>query len=105
MPGHGRDTGLAGNAFRLNLVAHRPNCLWSRTDESDTLICEGLCEFRVFRKKPVTRMHGICRELSGCLHDCFDVQIGSGCFGRSDEDGLVCQGDVQCPLVGLRIDR
>ena len=105
MPGHGRDSGGAGELFRFDLVAHRRDRFGSGPDKHNTGLGERARERHVLRQKPVPRMNRLGAARAAGFDDPVDPQIAFGRRRRSDPDRFVGHAHVKRLGVGIRIDR
>ena len=99
----GADTGLGGERFRGDLVAHRADRSMLRPDEDDPRLLDAPRELGVLGQESVSRMHGLGAGLAAGLDDAILHQIGLARGRRADQHRLVGELDMPGVLVGLRV--
>ena len=101
--GHHRYPGSGCQAPCLDLVTHRRNGVWWWPHEDQPCLGAGTGESGVLRKKPVSRVDGICTGLCRDAQDGFLVEVGYG-SSRIESPGVVRQADVQGILFSIAVD-
>ncbi len=103
--GHHRNAETFGRAFGFDLVAHHPDMVSGRADESDVVGSQDVGEFGVFRQEAIAGMDRVrAGDLAG-RHDLVDVEIAVARRRRPHAHALVGEFDVHGVGVGGRVDR
>src|SRR5208283_5376644 len=119
-PGHGQRLLIAGDCagrarhagnaepdrrrFRFDLIAHEPDMLRLRPDESDVMVRKNLRESRILREEPIARMQGLgAGDFTG-REKGWNVQIGIARGRRPDAHRFVGELYMHRVSVGCRMN-
>ena len=99
------DAGLQCELLRLDLVAHRGDRIYRRSDEGDIFLGERLGKAGAFGQEAIARMHRLGAGRLARGDDLVGDQIGFGRRRRPDMHRLIGHLHKGRARVGVRIDR
>ena len=103
VPGNAGHPGITHQHFGARLVAHRPNRLRRWPDPHRTRLDHSLREIRVFRQKPIARVHRVGTRTPDRSDDGLDVQIGIARQHTTDSCTQIGFADVGTFTIGIGI--
>ena len=104
VPRHHGHPRLAHQLLRPRLVPHRPHRGGRRAHPRDPFFENLLCKRRRLGEEAVARVDGRRARRGGRRQDPLDVEVGGRGRGGSQAHGLVGEGDVRGPGVGVGED-